>query len=1637
MWDDSLTLTSDYGSHTLPTNEALQVGTGGDDVLSGGSPIDFSGAVLIGDTGNDTLNGGGGSNYLLGGEGNDTLTDLFGDSILIGGVGDDILIGGGGNDQLIGGEGNDTLNDHAGDSILIGGSGDDTLHGYGGSDHLIGGEGNDTLTDLSGHSTLEGGTGHDLLDAGDGNDQLIGGEGNDTLDGGNGTNQLIGGEGNDALTDFGYESTLVGGTGDDILRAGNASYSDLHGGTGIDFMEGGLQADTYRFERGDGHDRIADLRGDSDSEYNEDRIILGEGITTDEAGAFRDGDHLILQFQNEGDSLTVEDWYAPPGFGSDNRIEWLHFADGTVWGADTLESMARVLHGTEGDDTIGTPDARDYTIFGHGGNDTLNGSGGDDLLYGGDGNDTLYGSSGNDRLEGGEGDDILSDTSGNNTLIGGGGSDQLSGGSYNVTDFHGGTGNDVMTGGHYTDTYRFNFGDGEDRIRDLNGQAGSTDRIVLGEGFSSDSLQVTREGGDMVLGFGGSDHLIIESWFDAQTNRIEELHFADGTVLDHETLNAMSLDLHGGEGDDTISAPDAQDYRIFGHGGNDALSGSWGDDLLDGGAGDDSLYSADGNNTLIGGTGSDLLDGGADADLYHFNLGDGQDRILDTDGHTYAGTEDRIILGEGLTAEDTSVTRDNDNLVITFADGSDGITIERWFANSSYSSRDNRVEALEFADGTVWDADTLEAITRVIRGTEGDDILNAPDSADYHLIGEGGNDTLHGSFGNDHLEGGAGDDTLYGNSADDLLQGGDGADYLSGGGGDDRLEGGEGDDILNDVSGNNTLIGGGGNDQLSGDPYTSTNTDFHGGTGNDTMSGGRYADIYRFNPGDGEDRISDILGYGSSTDRILLGEGFTPDGLRVLREGSELVLDFGGGDRLIVERWFDTDNSYQNHRIEELHFADGTVLSHETLHEMSRDLHGTEGDDTLSSADPVGHGIFGYGGHDTLSGGSGDDLLQGGAGADHLDGGEGYDRLEGGEGDDILHDTAGHSIMYGGAGNDQMTGGVYFNGIFVGGTGNDTISGGYYADKYYFNLGDGEDRIRDFNGFSATSTDQITLGAGLSVESLRVTREVDDLSLDFGGGDRLIIEGWFATDSTYRNNRIEELRFADGTVLDDETLHAMSRDLHGTEGAETLAGADPLGQGIFGHGGDDTLSGGSGDDALDGGGGDDLLQGGAGADHLDGGEGYDRLEGGEGDDILHDTAGHSIMYGGAGDDQLTGGVYFNGIFVGGTGNDTIRGGYYADKYYFNLGDGEDRIRDFNGFSATSTDQITLGAGLTVESLRVTREADDLSLDFGGGDRLIIEGWFATDDSVRNNRIEELRFADGTVLDDETLHAMSQDLHGTEGADTLAAADPLGQGIFGHGGNDTLSGGSGDDRLNGGGGDDLLQGGAGADYLDGGEGDDRLEGGEGDDILHDTTGRNHFYGGAGDDQITGDRYLNGVFNGGTGDDVLSGSYYQDLYYYNLGDGADRIRDINGFDVSTDRVLLGEGLTPESTTATADGEDLVIDFGNGGDRITVEEWFAEGIYDNRHNLIESLEFADGTQWSAQTLAEMAAPAAGSGGGGGGSGGGFAGEAQAELNAQTDRLIDAMARFSTEGGGGIALQGRERDESSWGIATSGGGG
>ncbi|WP_428243224.1 calcium-binding protein, partial [Gynuella sp.] len=189
--------------------------------------------------------------------------------------------------------------------------------------------------------------------------------------------------------------------------------------------------------------------------------------------------------------------------------------------------------------------------------------------------------------------------------------------------------------------------------------------------------------------------------------------------------------------------------------------------------------------------------------------------------------------------------------------------------------------------------------------------------------------------------------------------------------------------------------------------------------------------------------------------------------------------------------------------------------------------------------------------------------------------------------------------------------------------------------------------------------------------------------------------------------------------------------------------------------------------------------------------------------------------------------------------------------------------------------------------------------------------------------------------------------------------------------DNLTGSSGSDELDGGIGKDTLSGLGGADYLYGGEGNDTLDGGADNDDLHGEADDDILIGGLGDDQLYG----------GPGDDQLYGyntttdlDDSSDRYYFSAGDGQDMIMDY-GYTGSgnIDQIIFDATVSPDDVELTHDGDDLIVTYNGGQDRIRVKNHFYHSTH--HYYYIEQIVFlVDDTIWETSYINSKALTYAG---------------------------------------------------------------
>jgi Ca2+-binding RTX toxin-like protein len=566
---------------------------------------------------------------------------------------------------------------------------------------------------------------------------------------------VTGGFGNDRIVNSGTLRSTGGilmdlGAGDDIYDgAAGSAFGLIKLGAGNDKAYGGSGSES--FSGGAGDDYIDGGAGSDTVDYSDsgtnDNLTINLSLTTQQTIGGSHGKDILINIENIVSGAGSDTLIGNSG---DNRLE------GGA-GNDVLEGGAGndVLIGGDGIDTVqytgsaganvdlGTEELHNTSGYGY---DILIGI---ENVLGGSGADTITGSSENNKLVGNGGNDILNGVGGNDTLEGGDGNDTLDGG----------TGNDTLDGGNNNDSLR--GGTGTDLLK---GGAGN-DTLEGGDGDD------TLEGGD------GNDMAVFAG---SKSN-----YNISVTTGNEDTAYTVTH---------KVTDPEDETHTIVGAGGVDSLKGIrvlkfLGADLSS--DSDDELYALTNSNapTSVSLSGSGVKES-ADKDVF---VGTLSATDADGDALTYtleddAGGRFKLIGTSLYTAKDDALDFDTT-------------------ASGTYTIKVKVSDGIKnLGDGAMVGTTTVNVVVKIINEYEDANVTRNGTSAGEQVVGEYGNDIVHGWGGNDTVFGRSGNDVLYGDDGNDWVIGGDGSsgtglvgtgnDTLYGGNGKDSLVGGDGYDIF-------------------------------------------------------------------------------------------------------------------------------------------------------------------------------------------------------------------------------------------------------------------------------------------------------------------------------------------------------------------------------------------------------------------------------------------------------------------------------------------------------------------------------------------------------------------------------------------------------------------------------------------------------------------------------------------------------------------------------------------------------------------------------------------------------------------------------------------------------------------------
>lgn len=749
-----------------------------------------------------------------------------------------------------------------------------------------------------------------------------------------------------------------------------------------------------------------------------------------------------------------------------------------------------------------------------------------------------------------------------------------------------------------------------------------------------------------------------------------------------------------------------------------------------------------------------------------------------------------------------------------------------------------------------------------------DDILVDGDGLDNVLTGTAGNDTLRGFAGNDTLRGLEGNDTLDGGTGIDTADYGAATSAVTVSlaiSGAQNTEG-AGSDTLISIE---RLFGSAFSDDLTGSSGNGVFEYFQGGPGNDVINGGIVIDKINFSDG------NQLWNFGATAGvTVDFGTGVATDGLGGVDSISNFNFVIGSA---YADNLFGRDNSefeqfdgragndninggslaaggtnrstYQSSPVAiNVDLAAGTAL----------DGHGTT--DTLTNINAVrgsAHNDTIYGSNTETSteqfeGGAGNDFIDGRGGRDMLR----YDNDASLQGIVAVLNGSAPSTVIDGFGNtdtvrniesiratrfdDSLTGStalVYES--FRGLGGNDSIDGGVITDDFF------NDNANEADYSASPAAVNVNLATGTASDGHGGTDTLTHISVAVGSAFADTLQG-------NSGNRLFE-RFIggagadtiDGGVIADP---AIQRDGNGVDYrfASTAVQVDlDAGTASDGYGSTDTLRhiswvrGSDFNDTLEGTDNEEINEsfiGGLGNDTIDGRGGLDlaRYEnasaavsvnlktgtavGADGNDTL---SGIEIIWGSAFSDTLTGGSQASDeleAFEGLAGNDAVDGG--------------------SGYDVAAYSRSRAGVTVTLGGAGSGTASDG----FGGTDTLKnVEGLVGSkfDDVLNGSNVATLETFEGREGDDTIDGNGGQDQASYNRAFAGVVVDlAAGTASDGYGTSDTLRdiedayGSYFNDRLTGNDGANLLDGGReGRDILDGGKGADRMLGGLGNDTFY--------------------------------------------------------------------------------------------------------------------------------------------------------------------------------------------------------------
>ena len=693
-----------------------------------------------------------------------------------------------------------------------------------------------------------------------------------------------------------------------------------------------------------------------------------------------------------------------------------------------------------------------------------------------------------------------------------------------------------------------------------------------------------------------------------------------------------------------------------------------------------------------------------------------------------------------------------------------------------------------------------------------------------------------------------------------------------------------------------------------------------GGKGNDILRGSAGGDLYIFERGDGQDVIADSNAGSTGVlkgglDFLQFQGDITADDLLLRRDGESVdlqvyLLDENGaqtGDRIYIEQMFDGMRLNLGAFLGDLDPSLGIDYVATNIIEKFIFDNGTSLDFAQISERVIAEAatdgedaIYGFLQANTLDGGAGDDLLVGREGGDTYIFGAGY-------GLDILEDED-LSVKLFGAPDDTLR----------------------FTDDL---------RWTDFDYIREGSSDTLTM----------MVSGTDDGVIFKDNLRTGVFQGFI--------NLIEKIEFDDGTVWDYTQLLQTYIDQAKTDGDDT----------IYGFLTADTLDGGMGNDRLEGFGGADTYI--YGQDYGD--DVVVDIGSGDGTQIIQDTVFEDVdsidfanslieRLNSTGDTLVMQDIAYTDVTVSRSGLDliftvdatgaslTIEGQYFRanaqgraiESFVFT-----DRVVQFTQLNPEDVDRIGTNANETLDGSNFAetldgRGGDDILIGASDGDTYLFDAGYGQDTIIdtqvqaawAGRKGKEIETEDRVLFGDDVTFETAK--FSKDGLDLLIRIDNY---------TDTL-------RIKN-------------QFRDTTDGVELFQFQSGQIItIADVEERLQIEGGnRGDNVLVGTPDQPNVLDGRQGDDQLFGGSEEDTYSFGIGYDFDTIIEVADVAGKIDTVVFGAGVRSQNLILRRNGDDLLIDLGNGQDVLTI----AGGL---GATTVEAFRFADGEVLTIDALRDQ---------------------------------------------------------------------